>query len=443
MEGKQCPQGHFCPRGTVKEEPCPAGYYGPRAGLEVCERCPVGHACPNTTTVEPAACSEGHYCPIGTSLPQGEPCPQGTYLPRQFGRFRNECLPCPPGSYCELPGQANTTGPCHAGYLCKGGARVSQPSDADNGPCPAGKYCEAGTTNGTLCPEGTLRPYPGGQSRNDCLPCTGGKYCYTPGLLEATDLCQQGYYCPAEEDVRVPNPTRFLCPTGHYCPHGTANPFSCPAGTYQAREQQVVCDPCPEGNYCLENTSIPIVCPERHYCPNGTHVPQVCPNGTYSNVTGLSNADQCRPCIVGHYCQLGRIADLCAAGYLCYIGNPTPTPDGSNRTIGEECPVGFYCLAGTSEPLQCDPGLVIPHKRAKSKSECRTCPAGKICSPGSSIPEDCTVGYYCPYNDTRRPCPLQTFNNVSGATDISFCHPCPAGYYCWYEGQHQSFLILL
>ena len=130
--------------------------------------------------------------------------------------------------------------------------------------------------------------------------------------------------------------------------------------------------------------------------------------------------------------------DICAT-----LEVTTPTPDGSNTTIGEECPVGYYCPAGTPVRQKCQPGLVIPYKGARSEAECQTCPAGKICSPGSSIPEDCTVGYYCPYNDTRRPCPLQTFNNVSGATDISFCHPCPAGYYCWYEGMVMDLFLLL
>ena len=439
-EGKVCPQGHFCPKGTAVEKPCPIGTYGPIEGLDECYECLAGYTCPNTTIIHPVPCSPGHYCPGSIKLPNGNPCPHGTYQPNRYRKYLNECLPCPPGQYCELPGQANATGPCRAGYLCRGGASFDAPndtSDAYNGPCPPGYYCEEGTTNGTMCPEGTLRPYPGAKSRNDCLPCTGGKYCFQPGLLVATSHCAAGYFCPAEEDIRTPYPSRFQCPTGHYCPNGTANPYGCNPGTYQERIHQSSCDVCPEGYYCRANTSSPIPCPAHHYCPNGTHTPVVCPNGTFTDVNAskLSDVDQCKPCDVGHYCQLGVIADNCSAGYLCYIGNPTPTPDGSNKTIGDECPVGYYCPAGTHEPLKCEPGLVIPYKRARSKSECQTCPAGKICSPGSSIPEDCTKGHYCPFNDTRRPCPLYTFNNVSGATDISFCHPCPAGYYCWYEGK--------
>lgn len=440
-EGIACPKGHYCPKGIVKEQPCPRGEYGPREGLSVCEKCPTGYSCPNTSIIDPTPCSPGHYCPGSVALPNGDPCPSGTYLPHRYRQFRNECLACPPGKYCELPGQANATGPCRAGFLCRGGAKFGAPNDTSdpyNGPCPPGYYCEEGTTNGTMCPEGTLRPFHGAKSRSDCLPCSGGKYCNESGLLTPTDYCNAGYYCPAEEDIRDPNPSNFQCPHGHFCPEGTANPFSCRPGTYQSRKQQVSCDACPQGYYCLANTSDPLACLAHHYCPNGTHTPVVCPNGTYTNnnVTGLSNVDQCTPCDAGYYCQSGVVADNCSAGYLCYVGNPTPTPDGSNVTIGEECPVGYYCPAGTTQPLKCEAGLVIPYKRARSKTECQICPAGKICLPGSSIPKDCPVGHYCPLNDTARPCPLQTYNNVSSAPDIGFCQPCPAGYYCWYAGKN-------
>ena len=441
--GKICPKGHYCPRGTPREEACLRGEYGPVEGLSVCWKCPPGFTCPNTSMIGLISCSPGHYCPGGTLSREGEACPSGTYLPFEEKKFVNECLACPPGKYCQYPGQVNATGPCRAGYLCRGGAKFDAPNDGNNGPCPRGFYCEEGTTNGTMCPEGTLRPYSGAKARNDCLPCTGGKYCLEPGITEATSHCAAGYYCPAEEDIRTPYPSKFQCPRGHFCPNGTANPFGCSPGTYQRREHEASCDICPEGHYCLANTSDPYPCPAHHYCPNGTHTPVVCPNGTftYDNASKLSNMDQCRPCDVGHYCQLGVIAGNCSAGFLCKSRSPTPTPDGSDKTIGELCPIGFYCPAGVHAGLPCKPGLVITYRGARSEAACQTCPAGRICDPGSSIPYNCTVGYYCPYNDTKKACPLQTFNNVSGATDISYCHPCPAGYYCWYEGRSYTLIL--
>ncbi|EDO40915.1 predicted protein, partial [Nematostella vectensis] len=144
IEGKKCPMGHFCTKGTIKEEACQPGTYAPRTGLSVCDWCPPGYTCPNTTVIDPAPCSKGHYCPGGTSLPMGEPCPIGTYLPTEFGKFKNDCLACPPGMYCDRKGQANATGPCMAGYLCRGGARFMAPNDTSdpyNGPCPPGYFC--------------------------------------------------------------------------------------------------------------------------------------------------------------------------------------------------------------------------------------------------------------------------------------------------------------
>lgn len=423
----------------MTESPCQPGSYAPNEGRSECLPCKSGYTCPNTTTIEPIPCSTGHYCPTGTRFPSGEPCPVGTYLPTQLSQFRNECLPCPPGQFCGKSGLSNSTGPCLAGYLCKGGAKFSAPNDSVdpfNGPCPAGLYCEEGTTNGTRCPEGTVRPYTGGKSRQDCRPCDGGYYCYETGLITPTEICHEGYYCPAEDDVKVSNPGRFQCPRGYYCPNGTVQPFGCSPGRYQPNTKGVTCDTCPKGRYCPANTSVPLPCPKYHFCPEGTNVPEFCPNGTYTydNETGLDAADKCRPCDAGYFCQMGIKAGLCSAGYLCYLGNPTPNPDGSNVTIGEPCPIGYYCVEGAINGSECELGLVISKRGAKSKQECGTCPAGKICIPGNPIPVDCNIGHYCPYNQTERACPIRTYCNISGATNITACIPCPAGYLCTQEG---------
>lgn len=396
--------------------------------------------CPNTTTIDPIPCSSGHYCPPGTSLPDGEPCPIGTYLPTPNGGFKNECLACPPGRYCDKKGQSTFTGLCLAGYLCRGGAKFSAPNDtADpyNGPCPVGLYCEQGTTNGTKCPVGTMRPYTEGKTRADCKPCQGGHYCDAPGLSGPKGKCLQGYYCPPEAEIKEPTPSGYKCPKGYHCLNGTVHPSSCLPGTYQPSETEYTCLPCPAGRYCQANTSIPQTCPAHQYCEQGTIVPTFCPNGTFtlSSVSGLSNSSQCTPCINGSYCQRGEIAGPCTAGHLCYTGNPTPNPDGSNKLLGELCPVGYYCPAGALEPLKCDDGVIIK-AGAKSKKDCESCPAGFICIPGSSIPTPCPAGFYCPVNETKTPCPVKTYSDAVQADDISTCKPCPGGHWCNEQGKH-------
>ena len=63
------------------------------------------------------------------------------------------------------------------------------------------------------------------------------------------------------------------------------------------------------------------ICPGGHYCPNGTKFAKEfkCPRGTYSNVTGISNVNQCIPCPGKYYCdQEGQLwyTKLCSPGKL-------------------------------------------------------------------------------------------------------------------------------
>ena len=47
------------------------------------------------------------------------------------------------------------------------------------------------------------------------------------------------------------------------------------------------------------------------------------------------------------------------------------------------------------------------------------------------------LGYYCLANTARAnqyPCPRGTFNNVTGASDDSYCQPCLGGMYCDQDG---------
>lgn len=120
---------------------------------------------------------------------------------------------------------------------------------------------------------------------------------------------------------------------------------------------------------------------------------------------------------------------MCAPGYWCISGSGTPTPDGSDPTSGVLCPFGYYCERGTTEPQQCDSGLVISVEGASSKLNCTQCPKGYICT-NSTIPLDCPAGYYCPENADITPCPPGTFSDTIRAEDDTVCLPCTPGYWC-------------
>ena len=125
------------------------------------------------------------------------------------------------------------------------------------------------------------------------------------------------------------------------------------------------------GYYCVpENTisgdpgSTYTLCPQGSYCPNGTgHDWQPCPAGSYGKSDGLTAAIDCTACDAGMYCggvNLTEPTAACDAGFYCVSGaassNPTmvggdqcPT-DTVHPIVGDICPLGHFCEAGTVYP---------------------------------------------------------------------------------------------
>lgn len=83
-----------------------------------------------------------------------------------------------------------------------------------------------------------------------------------------------GYYCTSGVDrpkpgasndtttanCTCPDQTYFtgvggVCPVGHYCPQGSPSPVPCAAGTYADTVGQSMCWTCPQGYYCLANST--------------------------------------------------------------------------------------------------------------------------------------------------------------------------------------------
>lgn len=60
-------------------------------------------------------CPRGHYCPAGTGHPRARPCPAGTWNGQRGARDVTWCLPCAPGFFCNISGQAAPGGLCAQG----------------------------------------------------------------------------------------------------------------------------------------------------------------------------------------------------------------------------------------------------------------------------------------------------------------------------------------
>ncbi|CAB1347527.1 unnamed protein product, partial [Coregonus sp. 'balchen'] len=475
-----CPAAHYCPHGSAVPEPCPSGTFQDREKQATCNICEEGYYCDLRLGLENASvlrpCPKGHYCPRGTALATQNPCPPGSFNPRERIDRLTGCMLCPPGQFCPTMGLAEPAGYCNAGFWCREGAYSPSPVDGLSGfLCPAGQYCPSGTPAPVPCPLGTWSNSTGLANQEECQPCPGGLYCDSNSLTAPTGPCTGGYYCL--ERAVTPTPTDGStggpCLEGHYCPVGTTQPLPCDPGTYMIGTHATECEPCTPGWYCVSGTLQ--LCPAGFYCHEGTGYDlRACPEGTYSPELGLTSISQCRQCDGGHYCPLRNgtsVTGQCLEGYYCSYGNTSPQPP-SHSAGGGPCPAGHYCPRGTINPQPCPIGTfsnltklvsqrlqgnagkvftaaveqLSPTALSETAEEGRVheCIAGYLCHSGavSPTPEDgvtgdrCPQGHYCPEGlaAAPRPCPLGYYSNTTRNTQLSDCLPCPAGFICASRG---------
>jgi hypothetical protein len=107
-----------------------------------------------------------------------------------------------------------------------------------------------------------------------------------------------------------------------------------------------------------------------------------------------------------HLCLFFDIYNVCV--YICiyiYTGNPIP----------EYCLPGTYCVAG-GKPVDCPKYTYSTLRGATSISDCISCPAGYFCDAlGISVLSTyaCPVGNFC-YNGTTLPipCPAGSYRYI-------------------------------
>lgn len=179
---------------------------------------------------------------------------------------------------------------------------------------------------------------------------------FLPRLLSSLDLYRCYLHCVSCFFGFIPSGlfrlAILLCP-----------PQPCTPGTYNPDAGRSACTPCKAGSYCSRAgaTEVTAECPAGSYCPEGSVFPTPCPIGSFAADRG--NAE-CPPCPGRSYCNtpgLQAPAGLCEEGYACVRGAPSARPsNGVYGTTGNEgygaCPPGFYCPAGTADPIPCAPG---------------------------------------------------------------------------------------
>ncbi|KAM8927608.1 uncharacterized protein RCH25_007839 [Pelodytes ibericus] len=499
-----CPPGHFCPHGSLVPMPCPVGTFSPKTKLQNesgCSLCPPGHYCSSPGIENPTGqCSEGFYCKSSAVSPHppsadqsGGPCPMGHFCPAGSAAPQQ----CPPGTYNPIERQI-VCQPCLEGFFCPRSTTSLEEKE-----CPPGFYCPQGTFSPEQypCPRGTYNPHEGLHRIEDCLPCDPGHYCTDPGQKEVTGRCSAGFYCTSSVTTPTPNQGILgdLCPRGHYCLNGSSSPSACPLGSYSNTTGNVgpeACIPCESGHYCPNGTKYA----KQYPCPWGTFSEvqgavsidacQLCPPGMFCSMPGLerpdgdcapgwfcpagsisekpSTTDQATgmcpkgtfcpqgstfpiPCTPGYFCgypALDTVSGICDAGYYCSGASYIPNPQ--DKTTGDVCPPGHFCIAGSSSPSSCPPGTFLPHPGAQSLEECIPCTAGWYCSQrGNAFPDTlclegwycpvgtshlqnpdhlCPVGYYCPTGSAEpKICPRGQYQDQVGQSQCKFC---PAGKFC-------------
>ncbi|XP_076833089.1 uncharacterized protein LOC143478045 [Brachyhypopomus gauderio] len=462
-----CPAGFFCPAGTYQPIACGAGTFSSVMGNSVkenCEPCPPGYCCQGDGVVEPDPCPQGFYCPLGTVMGTEFPCPQGTVRPLPGAFSEEDCLPCPSGMFCASPGLSEPTGLCQDGFYCPPGAispnATGQTMESvSNNICPPGHYCPVGMGYPLPCPPGTFSSTPGLSKVQQCLPCPPGHFCESPAMLRPSDalLCDAGYVClgGSRSGRPVDGLEGYLCPSGHSCPTGSPVEAQCEPGTYNSAPGAAHCLPCPAGTMCPSPaTQEPSPCPKGHFCPAGSAAGLPCPVGSLGPVTRAQSEAACVPCPAGLYCGLSGASQPqgpCQEGYFCQSGSSHPAPVNTSSFLSNgPCPRGHFCPSGTLTPLPCPAGSIRNLTGGSSLDSCLPCPSGHYCAsegldspngpcaagfycPGgfsSTTPHPflCPKGHYCPLGSAMAlPCPTGQYQPNPGSDS---CIPCRPGFYC-------------
>ena len=463
----ECHPGYICPVGLdnpykyegatkgpqkigsygPKQIPCDAGTYNPKHGQfkeEHCLPCEEGFYCPQGS-YEMVTCPLGYFCGPGAPVPV--PCPVGTFGENLNLVSEEQCTDCTKGQFCNAVGLLQPRGPCDPGYVCETGTATSRPDSV----CPAGSYCPSGTYDPWACPAGTFADQPGMIDMSDCSPCTEGSYCSEQNKPEVTDMCEAGCYC---EGV-TPGDFRGSyykcqepCTQGHFCVSGSSEPEKCPKGSYQPQDHQATCLVCPPGFYCSqEGLEVPKLCDAGKYCPAGTEEEFgfSCPSGTYSAQPGIYDEDQCIDCPRGRYCATVGSAsngEDCSAGFICTGGSSVSVP---TENVGKQCPMGHFCLAGSTQEEKCPVGTYNSKEGSKSKDDCDACPATFYC-PDAGLDDYalyvCDDGYICDLpggNGALRPDPRDSSEGGQLCPSGSKCKAgvetmCPDGYFTEVNG---------
>ena len=86
--------------------------------------------------------------------------------------------------------------------------------------------------------------------------------------------------------------------------------------------------------------------------------------------------------------------------------------------------MGYYCPDSTpaADSYPCDAGTYSGIQGLTVGTQCQDCPVGTYCLAGSTSPTNCPIG---------------TYQTISRAVDATACEPCEPGYACTQTGMFE------
>jgi hypothetical protein len=179
------------------------------------------------------------------------------------------------------------------------------------------------------------------------------------------------------------------------------------------------CYPCPLGHYCTAT--------------DASTTTNRCPSGTYNPREGSNSSDACLPCEAGRVSAFSGSAQCspCAAGTFSL-----------SSTTCRGCPLGLAsaagspacsaCPAGTAfvSEAQCSPCTAGNFSVSAANATCTPCAAGLFSAAGSATcSAECPAGSYAGASPYCLACPAGTQQPSLGATSVSVCADCAAGFF--------------
>ncbi len=328
-------------------------------------------------------------------------------------RIGTQIKPCQNGSAYDLyyQGSPLCAGACSAGRF---GTGILECSNV----CYQGYYCPSGSISPTICPSGTYNSYSSKSSIVDCLDCPIGYYCLSGSTDGHKNMCDAGYYGSTSRQVN--GLCSGICPRGYRCPSGSTSPqeftcgspqYYCPTGT--SIPQQVSPGYFSEGG-TLNTNYYQTICPFGTFCINGQKYQ--CQIGTYSNSTGLTS------CIS---CDSGSVTSLIGSTSctICGVGTYTLINIQSEAQYCQSCEIGKY--QDLSGKTFCNLCAIGKYQNLQSQTFCYDCADKQKYSDmaGSTSCKTCIYGMVSMNNsrcEIYPPCKAGFYPNNNFT-----CQPCP------------------